>query len=151
MAAPIKLLYGSPTAITCSIDGLASGSYWQSDAVDNTSDLFIDVLLTVSIVFPADDATGAVIPYMIPSLDGTNFDFGATGSDGAYTLPAPPTNSFYPEITPYSGVTSQATASMSYEYEFVPPFWSIVIFNNTGFTLGTGCTLSYVGVKAQVG
>lgn len=153
MSSLIKLSYGSPTSITCTLSGLADGSAQQSTSVDNGTNLFLDVLVQLKIVYPNSTPTGNVVAYFVASLDGTNFDGAATGSDGSYdygTLGAS-LPSIIDGMTPIQNGTQYATESIGDFIGFVPPKWSIVVVNNTGFALSAGSSITYLGVKAQVG
>jgi hypothetical protein len=95
MSADIKARYGtSNQAITITINSLASSATAgrASTAVDNSSNLFLDALVTVKISFPnlavANDQ--AVYVYAYGTSDGgTTYTGAITGTDAAYTMDDP--------------------------------------------------------------
>lgn len=152
MSAPIKLLYGSATPITCTLSGLATGAAQQSTFVDNTTNLFIDMVIQLKIVYPNSAPTGNVSIYIAPTLDGTNYDGGATGSDGSYSYATLGSNlPLIFNVLPIQNGTQYSTNSMTFNMGYVPPKFAVILTNNSGFTLSAGSSLQYVGIKAQVG
>ena len=155
MTATIKSLYANAASITCAINSLASSATAgrESTAIDNSSNLYLDALVTVKIVFPnsapANDKAVYIWAY---GWDGTNYTGGCTGSDAAYTrddptvlrligvVPIPTQNKTY-----YGGPFSVAAAFGG----ILPSKWGIVVQNYAGQTLSSGCTATYVGVYAQ--
>lgn len=152
MSSIIDLSYGSPGAVTCSLTGLASGAARQSATVDNTSSLFIDVFIQVKIVYPNSLPSNDVVVYIASSIDGTDFDGNATGTDStyAYSGSAPTGHSLVP-IFPIQNATKYVTASMAFYNGFIPPKFSFVIVNFTPFALGTGSSIQYLGMEMGVG
>ena len=134
----MSIVYGTSTAIVCSLApggvGLASSATVgrTCTAVVNTSDLFVDALVTLSIKTgagaPANDK--AVYAYLFGSEDGTNYDQEeslAPGTDGAYTINA---------ITVFKGplVIPVLTAAKVYTKVFsVAPFFGGVLPRKWGF------------------
>ena len=153
--ADIKSKYGTATSITCTINSLASSSTAgrESTAVDNTTNLYLDALVTVKLVYPnlapANDKAVYIWAY---GWDETNYTGGCTGSDAAYTrddptvlrligvVPTPTQNKTY-----YGGPFSVAAAFGG----ILPSKWGIVVQNYSGQTLSTGCTATYVGIHGQ--
>lgn len=151
-----KIAYGSSTAITCTLTSLAPSLTVgrQCTPVDNTSNLFDDVYVTIGVATNASTpaASKSVYVYFFGTEDLTNYDSddAAVGAaDAGYTVNAA-SNLKGP------GVISCPTASKTYRKTFavssffggiVPPKWGFVVCNDTNNNLGTtaiGC--SYTGI-----
>lgn len=153
----VNIAYGTSTAITCSLTGLAHSATAgrQCTVIDNTSNKFDDALVTVGVATNASTpaADKACYVYFFGSEDGTLFDNddaqpGAT--DAAYTLNAA-SNLRGP------GVISCPTASKTYYKVFsvasffggrMPRKWGYVVANVTNNALATGTNpnQSYTGI-----
>lgn len=158
MAANLLQAYGtSNQALTITLASLASTGVREGTAIDNTSNLFLDVSVYVKIKTNAAGtaATGAVNVFTYASVDGgTSYSGGATGSDAAYTgsrdqliflgsLPA------VANATTYSAIFK---LSRGYGYGGIPAKWGIVIENLSGAALdstGGNHAVLYQGVYAQ--
>jgi hypothetical protein len=159
MSADIKARYGtSNQAITITINSLASSATAgrASTAVDNSSNLFLDALVTVKISFPnlavANDQ--AVYVYAYGTSDGgTTYTGAITGTDAAYTMddptvlrligviPIPTLNKAY-----VGGPFSVAAAWGG----TLPDHWGIYVRNFAGQTLNATLNSAfYQGVYAQ--
>src|SRR5262245_2717130 len=94
MASDINAKFGtSNQSITCTITSLANNGQQQSDAVDNTSNLFLDALVAIKVKTNASgtSASGYVNVYAYATADGgTTYSDGASGSNGSITLTVPP-------------------------------------------------------------
>lgn len=152
MTTPIKLLYGSATAITCTLSGLADGSAQESLAIDNTTNLFIDFAIELKVVFPNTSPTGTVAVYVLPSLDGANYMGGGTGTNSSFDFSLGGNNlpSMF-NISPVQNGTVRYGSSMAWNLGYVPPKFSLVVANGAGDALAAGSSLQYVGIKAQFG
>lgn len=93
--ATLKPVYGSFTAFTCTLTGLASGSARQSAIVDNTTTLALDYLIGGGFKTASGSlgSNPAVNIWVFALADGTNY--GGTGSgntlgggDAAFTMPS---------------------------------------------------------------
>ena len=154
--ATTKALYGTDTAITITVNGLASAAARESSAIDNTSDLFLDALLYVAITLAAGTPSGGIDVYAYASEDGTNYTYNATGIDAALTMPGTTSRQFV-----FLGRINTATAGgLLWKQVFgsiasafggiVPPKWGIVIDNQTALAFsGAGNSVKYRGVNAQ--
>ena len=83
-----KLLYGTNNqAITITLASLANVAYRESTAVDNGTDLFVDVLIGGKITTgTSPTADREIVFYAYGSVDGgTYYSGGVTGSDAGYT------------------------------------------------------------------
>lgn len=151
-----NIKYGTSTAITCTLTGLASSATAgrQCTVVDNTANLFDDVYVTVGVATVASTPASlkACFVWFFGTEDLTNYDMddAAPGaSDAAYTINAA-SNLKGP------GVISCPTASKTYRRTFVlssffgglvPPKWGFVVTNETNNALGaTAIGCSYTGI-----
>lgn len=156
MSTEDKIKYSASAAITCTLTGLASSATVgrQSTVVDNTANLYDDVLVTigVSTVASAPASDKACYVYFFATEDLTNYDMddAAPGaSDAGYTINNP-SNLKGP------GVINCPTASKTYRRTFllsqffngiVPPKWGFVVLNGTNNPLGaTAIGCSYTGI-----
>jgi hypothetical protein len=151
----IKSLFGGLNAITCTIASLASGAAQGSVAVDNSSNQYLDAQLTLLIAVAAGSPSGSKVIniYGYRSVDGTNFDDPAPGTDGAITVGSPTNLILLESINvPTGGKTySKQIASLAAKFGGVLPIkWGLVIENQTGVALsGSGHSLQYRGLFAQ--
>lgn len=148
MSSPQKLTYGSATPITCTLSGLSSGDWRQSDLIDNTTNLYLDYIIQVDIAYPNTPVSGVVLVYMAPSLDGTNFADGATGSDGPFTLNPHIGIGF---LYPIQNSSSRWSVGLVNSMGFVPPYFSFLIQNDCPDTFAAGSSLQCIGVKNVIG
>lgn len=153
--AGIKLTYSSPTSIACTLSGLATGSARNSASVDNTSNGYIDVLIEWKFVYPNSAPTGGVGVFVVGSVDGTTWPDGVTGTDAANTG-ANPVQAVWPgfagpnNITPIQNGTQVYNFNLSYDFLAVWPFWSVVVDNQSGFTLSAGSGVRYIGITPTI-
>lgn len=127
-------------AITVSLASLTTGSYQQSAAIDNTTNLYFDagVELVVKTGASGTSATGTINVYAYGSADGgSHYTDGATGSNASFT-PTSPTNlkligviNAVANATSYTGGPFSVAAGFGY----LPGKWGIVVQNNSGGTL----------------
>src|SRR4051812_23081962 len=94
MAADLKEKFGAVTTLTCTLTSLASSATGgrESAAVDNTTDLFLDVDVWATIKTQNSGSIGndkAVYVYAWGSLNNTDFSDAVTGADAAITLNDP--------------------------------------------------------------
>jgi hypothetical protein len=175
MAADIKTKYGATaTAITITFTSMASSQTVgrQSTEIDNTTNLFLDALVSVKTTWPTagtiandktvyvyawgiTDSTTPIRPGEIISAT-TNSTIGA--SDAAYTINAAGTPLTLIGSIPIPTLNTSANGivvsnPMSVAAAFggsLPAFWGIVIINFSGVTLhSAGCSAWYQGVLAQ--
>lgn len=142
MATTIKSSYGTNNqAITCTITSLGSAGQRGSTAVDNTTNLFLDVLVQVQIKTNASgtSATGTVNIYAYGTADGgTVYSDGVSGTDGAVTLSTPPNMRIIGVINANANATTYDSPPFSVAAAFggiLPDHWGIVVENLTGATL----------------
>jgi hypothetical protein len=159
MAGDIKNKYGtSGQAITITIASLTNNAARASTAVDNTSNLFVDVLVSVKLTAASSStsSSGYVTIYAYGTADGgTTYTDGATGSDAAITLTVPPNvrpigvvNVVADSATYIGGPFSVAAAFNG----VLPDHWGIILVNASGATLDSTAGnhfAKYQGVLAQ--
>jgi len=151
--ADVKQAFGTSTSITITLNSLASGSARESTAIDNTSNLFLDALVRVSIAVGTTAAPKEIRIYVAGSEDGTTYEDPATGTDAAITLEDPP-------VTKIARVIPVPTSSKTYEALFtvaqcfggaMPRKWNIIIDNQSGAALsGSGNSATYSGIYQTV-
>jgi hypothetical protein len=153
MAGSLLGKYGtSNQSITCTLTSLANAAQRQSTVVDNTTNLFTDALVQPIIKTGASgvSATGYIQLYVYGTANGgTNYSYGATGSDAAFTIP---TNAALRPLgrigvganaTTYNEVFSVAAAFGG----SMPDHWGVIVDNETGAAFdGTTASLVYQGV-----
>lgn len=80
----VKSAYASAATITCTIASKTSGQGQRSAAVDNSSNLYVDALLTFGVKIGTFSAPANFAVYAYASADdGTNFETGGS-TDTAY-------------------------------------------------------------------
>ncbi len=137
--ADIKTAYGSATAITIGLEansGLSNGSARQSTEVDNSSDLFRDVLVRIKTKGQAS-GTAECSVYLFGSVGDTIRSGGAGASDADYT-------GKLEELTFLGTIPMNATTSVTVLMRsflqalgYVPNKWGIVVQNDSGASLST--------------
>jgi hypothetical protein len=142
MATTFEAKYGSNNqALTCTLASLANNGQRQSTAVDNTSNLFLDALVSVNIKTGSSgtSSTGYVNLYACGTVDGgTNYTENAGATDAAITLTAPPNARLIGVINAVGNATTYKGGPFSVAAAFggvLPDHWLIVVENKTGGTL----------------
>lgn len=158
MTTTTKSQYGtSAQAITCTLASLASGSARGSTAIDNTTNLFLDSLVTVKIKTGATGSVAAdyVAVYAFATTDGgASYSEGFAGTDGAFSgsvsnlrlvgIIACPA-----ATTTYTMVAASVAAAFG---GVLPDHWGIVVLNKTSAALDAtegNHTKQYQGAYAQ--
>jgi hypothetical protein len=159
MATTNKLLYGSNNqTITCSIASLANGSMQQSNVIDNTTNLFLDALVTVKSKTNAAgvSSTGTLNVYVYGTTDGgTTYTDGASGSDGAFTPTSPTNLRLIGVLNANTNGASFIGGPFSVAAAFggvLPAKWGIVIENKEGAALDSTAgnhVIQYQGIQTQ--
>jgi hypothetical protein len=149
--ANIKTAFGTATAFTKTNANLANSATagWKSNAIDNSSDLYLDVLVSIELAAvntaPGSSKTLWLFAYSL--IEGTTAyastgDGTIDGTEGAVTFPDMTTiGSVLPilGIVPY-GVQNKAINSPAFSVAqcfggILPPKWGIAMVNHTGMTL----------------
>lgn len=160
MAGNITNLYGtSNQSITITaMASLTTNSQASSAAVDNTSNLWQDALVQVSVGSPSAStaATGYVNVYAYGTADGgTTYGGGETnfGTDHTVTLTSPPNIRLIGVINVVANSTTYKGGPFSVAAAFggvLPAKWGIAVENKTGGTLSaSNCSAFYQGVATQ--
>ncbi len=152
----IRTGYGAKTDITITLNSLATSSTAgrESTAIDNTSNKFLDALVTVILKVAtgtiANDKCAYVYAY---AGDGVNLTDNATGSDAAVTFTDPKSFVLIGVVPMPAQSATYEKVAMSVAQAFggvLPPKWGIVVQNYCGINLdSSGNSASYVGVYAQ--
>lgn len=157
--ATINQLFGtSNQALTLTIASLGNTSARESTAVDNTSNLFMDVKLAVKVKTNAagTSATGVVNVFAYATADGgTTYSGGATGTNAAYTnnKDALIYLGSLPTIANATTYVSMFSLSRAFGYGGIPAKWGIVIDNQSGAALDSTAgnhSAVYQGINATV-
>jgi hypothetical protein len=160
--ATVKPLYGANNqTITITLASLANNGQQSSAAVDNTSNLFLEALVTVKVKTGAasTSATGVVNVYAYGTTDGgTTYGGGeaSMGTNASVTLSSPPNIRLIAVINANANATSYAVSAVSVAAAFggsLPDHWGIVVENKTGAALDSTAgnfLADYQGYQAQV-
>lgn len=144
--ANIKAQYGTATSLNVTgLNSLAGGSYATSDAVDNGTDLALDVMIEVTIADIVEAGNKQVVVYAISSVDGTNYSDNQSGNPQAMAFVG---------AVPMNGTGAWRSRAMSLAAAFggfVPPKWKLVLLNDNSSTAlaGSGNSVQYRIVTAQ--
>lgn len=151
--ADIKQSFGTSTSITITLNSLGSASARESTAVDNSSNLYLDAIVRVSVSVGTVASPKEVRVYVYGSEDGTVYEDPATGTDAAITLEDPP-------VMKLARIIPCPTSSKVYEVLFsvaqcfggtMPRKWGIVVDNQSGAALAaSNNSASYTGVYQTV-
>lgn len=149
-----------------SLHSLASSATagWSSASVDNSANLYLDVLVSLHIaaVNTAPANNQAIYTYAYGSTDGAIFTStgtsgGTVGTEGALTFPSISTLPVLMKlvnVTPYPVQNKALDDHFSVARAFggiLPPYWGVCIVNFSGMTLAaSGNTVKYRGVYATI-
>ena len=138
----IKQAFGSSTSFNLTLASLASSATVgrESDVIDNTSLLYLDVMVNLTIKLgsttPANDKT--VYIYVAGSEDGTHFTDNAAGAgDAGLTIRTPSNLKLIGTIQMPTASTTYVSGPMSVAQAFgvMPRKFCIVVVNFTGSAL----------------
>lgn len=152
---------GGLQAITfTSLTSLANAAACQSTKIDNTSNKYVDISLDLAFKLttgtPGSD--GVINVYLAGSIDGTRFDYPATGSDASIAAPNSTTNNlklaYVCKADVQSTTFSAPIASVAAFFGGVlPPYVAVIVENRTNiaFTGTAGDhTKQYEGIVYTV-
>ncbi len=158
MAGDILNKYGSSgQTITCGIDSLANNALRESTVIDNTTNVFIDVLVAGKAKSGASgvSATGYVNVYAYGTVDGgTLYSGEATGSDAAYSGTTANLR-WLGRFAMVANATTYNFGPFSVAAAFggtLPQKWGVVFENKSAATLDTTAAnhaVKYQGVYQQ--
>ena len=152
-------LYSAWTALTITLASLANDAWRESTVVDNTSNLYDDVLIGGSITTgTTPTANKTVEVYFYALADGTVYTGGASGADAVYTADGEETLFPICEIIQVDATSDQAYVfgPVSVRAAFggaMPSKWGVVVKNATGVALnatGGNHVLKYMGIKTTI-
>ena len=146
--ADIKLKYATAQSLTVSgLNSLSGGAYTTSNEVDNTSTLYVDVLVEILIADISESGNQQVKVFAISSLDGTNFSGGFSDN---------PNNMIFVGSIPTKGDGSSGkwrsqAFSMASAFRTLPPKFKLVFHNDNGAVAlaSTGNSVQYIGIHYQ--
>lgn len=157
--ATIKNLYASSSALTITLASLANGSARESTAVSNTTNLYLDALVTVKVKTASSgtSTTGYLTVFAYGSIDsGTSYSDGVTGTDASFTVATAPNLRILGVVNVSANSTTYTSAPFSVAQAFggtLPEKWGVVISNSTGAALdstGGNHAVTFQGVNTQV-
>jgi hypothetical protein len=157
MTTTLKPVYsGAASAFTWTLASLASGSYRQNTAVDNSTNLYDEIIVNGKIKTGSSgvSATGTVSIYAY-AYDGSNYSKGASGTDGSFT----PDNAA--NLVPVCTIAAVSNAT-TYFFDFqlvagsgwimLPQKWGLIILNSSGATFdatGGNFLAEWQGIQFQ--
>lgn len=152
----MALQYGTSTALTITAGALTSASNRSSAAVTTSTSVNVDaIMLTLNVLTTASAPSGnkQIIVYGYMSEDGTNYSGDSSiadnvdGTDKALTAIGSPTNLFRIGVLNMNQSTNAVTIRETFEitqaFGCIPPKWGIVLYNDSGVTLGATVTATY--------
>lgn len=159
MAGNILGSYGTNNqTITITVASLANNGARESTAADNTSNLFLDALVSLKIKSPAasTSATGYIEVFAYGTTNaGTTYSDSCTGSDAGVTLTVPENMRRIGVINVVADATTYNAGPFAVAAAFggvLPAKWGIVVRNKTGGTLdatGGSHVIQYQGIFAS--
>lgn len=157
--ATVELLYGtSGQAITITLSGLVTASARAGSVVTNTSTLYLDALVQVTLsTNSAVSNNGIVNVYAYGTADGgTSYGEGLAGTDVGVTLTSPTNLKLIGTMNCVANSKTYISNPMSVAAAFggiLPDHWGIVVENKTGGTFQTTAgnfAVKYQGIQQQV-
>src|SRR3990167_951517 len=126
-----KLAYAASSNLTVTnLAGLASSAThvtgWESDAIDNTTNKYLDYLVSAKItVESAGLAAGEIRVYVVPMLDDSTWPGGFDGTESAESTPLDDANGTASGARLGAAAATDTTASQVY---YVAPFSVAALF-----------------------
>lgn len=158
--ATVNVAYAAAASITITLDSLASSTTAgrESSVVDNTTNKYLDALVTLKIVYPnLAPANHKGIYVFAYGFDGTDYTYPVAGAgDAAVTLDDITTTAYQlPQIGFVPAVQNKTLKSRPFSVAaafggVLPQKWGIVALNYSGQTLSTACTARFVGITTTV-
>jgi hypothetical protein len=158
--ADIKLAYAASSNLTVTnLAGLASSSThvtgWESDAIDNTTNKYLDYLVSAKItVESAGLAAGEIRVHIVAMLDDSTWPGGFDGTESAETTPLDDANGTASGAKLGAAAATDTTASQVYQ---IAPFSVAQLFGGVCpakfvvfITQSTGTTLETTGQQVTV-
>ena len=159
-----KIAYASSASATITLASLASDTNLlagrESDVIDNSSNLYVDYLLSGVITTASSgltDSKGILVYCYAQQTDSPSYPAGITGSDAGLTLNS--TEVRDAGLVLAAAIGTNNTASTAYSFNAVsvascfggslPQRWGVFVVQNTGGALASG-TLTYQGIYGTV-
>ena len=150
--ADVKIKYSGWSAATITLASLATNSTFsvgrESTMIDNTTNLYDDVLVAGKITTGTTTATSAnILVYVYGVVDTTTYPTPFTGSDAGVTLTSVAQASSFLKLG--SVLTTHTSAETSVAHEFgpfsvaqlfggiMPPKWGLFVTHNTSVNLNS--------------
>ena len=131
--ATLKPSYGSKTAITITLNNLANGSTATSNAIDNSSNLYQDALVEITISGTAATNAYCDVRLLVSEDNNTFSSWESAIKLGTVSLSATPNTGHFS----INGVLGT-----------MPKYWKIAVQNLTGAALASsGNSASYQGIN----
>lgn len=158
MSADLKIKYDTEfTILSTGINSLGQSTTagFAAAEIDNTTNLYDDVLIVAQFVWSTGTPTGYMELYALGSNDGTIYsgDTSYSGTGASYTLASAGKTgnmNFLGIVDPIAASsTRQGVFSLASAFGGrVPPFWTVVVLNNTGATAlaSSGSTVKGRGI-----
>jgi hypothetical protein len=159
--ASIKIAYGASAALTqTALDGLASDTTyvagWESDAIDNSSNLYTDYIINAKFLTESSGVTaGEIRMYLVAELDDSTWPDVFDGTQGAETVTDTEVRDAICRLAAVTAVDT--TVSQAYYLNcpsvaavfngVVPRKFVVFISQGTGTTLETTADPNQVYVK----
>ena len=162
--ATITEFFGTATAFTKTNANLASSATagWKSNAIDNSSNLYDDALVSIELaaVNTAPANNKAVYLYAYSLIEGTAYSgTGAAAIDGSEGTVTFPDITNLPTNLPLLGVVSYTTQNVAINSQafsvaacfggVLPPKWGVAMVNYSGMTLNV-TNIYYIEQKYTV-
>jgi hypothetical protein len=149
---------GTPVALTMtSLGSLSNGSYAGSAVVDNTTTLYEDALvgLTLASASSGVSASGIVFLYVYSDVDGTpHYTDGVTGTDAGQSPTSPTNLRFLGAVNVVANSTTYYAGRFSVARAFggwMPKKWGIVALNSSGAALASsGSSANFLPINEQL-
>lgn len=145
-----KIAYQAAQTLTNAIASLASSSTWlagyESAAIDNTSNLFVDYLFDGKVTVGTTPTSGTEIRiYVVASVDGSTWPDVFDGTTGAETVTSAGVGSGFLKLAASMAVDA-TTSDRGYPFTFsvaglfggfCPPKFALFTTHNTGVNLNS--------------
>lgn len=164
--ASVKIAYGTATAFTKTNANLATSATagWQSNAIDNTSNLYLDALVEIELaaVNTAPANSRAIFLYAFALVDSSGSAYTSTGdgvpsgSEGTITFPditsllvVMPLLGFVPYPVQNKAINGGPFSVAACFGGRLPPKWGVAMINHSGMTLNV-TNIKYIPVYNTV-
>lgn len=141
----VKLAYGSVVTLTHGLNSLAAAALSTSDAIDNTTTLYEDILVEVLIADFAEAGNVLVPIYASSSMDGSSYSRADAANIGMLASVG------HMSIIGTGAWRSRAFSLRAAFRGTLPPYTKIHAYNDAGATLASsGNGITYRGVYRTI-